>query len=51
VLDEDGRGVPNALLEIWQQCRGAISTWSISIRRRSIRILPAPAAAVESEGY
>jgi protocatechuate 3,4-dioxygenase beta subunit len=45
VLDEDGRGVPNALVELWQSnACGRYSMWRTSIRRRSIRILRAPAA-------
>ncbi len=46
VLDEDGRPVPNALVEIWQAnaCGRYIHVASTSIRRRSIRTSPAPAA-------
>ena len=54
VLDEDGRGVPNALVELWQAnaCGRYTSMWSISIRPRSIRISPAPAAPRRiAQGY
>jgi len=45
VLDEDGRGVPNTLLEIWQaNASGAMSTSATSIPRRSILTSPAPDA-------
>ena len=46
VLDEDGRPVPDTLVEIWQaNGPGGTSTWSTSIRRRSIRTSPAPGAS------
>ena len=45
VLDEDGRGVPNTLVEIWQaNACGRYIHVATSIRRRSIRISPARAA-------